>query len=157
MRRPLESDHGRLVGLVDEWWGGRQLHPLLLRMWFLHFTGTSWIAEDETGATVGFLIGFVSPDHPDHAYIHLVATHPNVRRHGLGRRLYERFFDDMRARGVGHVNAITWPGNRVSVDFHRRMGFTVADGPGTQRLYGTPAIADYDAEGADRVLFSRDL
>ena len=48
-----------------------------------------------------------------------------------GRLLYERFFDDVSKRGVRQVNAVTWPGNRVSVAFHRAMGFTVDDGPGT--------------------------
>ncbi len=156
-RRPEEADHRRLVGLVDEWWGGRRLHHLFPRLWFQHFTGTSWIAEDASGAPVGFLVGFVSPDYPDRAYIHLVATSPNHRRRGLGRMLYERFFDDVSKRGVRRVDAITWPGNRVSVDFHRAMGFRVDEGPGTQRLYGTPAYADYDAEGDDKVVLSREL
>jgi len=31
------------------------------------------------------------------------------------------------------------------------------DGAGTQNLYGTPAYPDYDAEGDDRVVFSREL
>ena len=49
LRRPVEADHARLVGQIDEWWGGRKMHPLLPRLWFQHFTGTSWVAEDETG------------------------------------------------------------------------------------------------------------
>jgi GNAT superfamily N-acetyltransferase len=156
-RRPVEADHARLVGLVDEWWGGRKLHHLLPKLWLQHFTGTSWLAEDEDGKPVGFLIGFISPDRPDEAYIHMVATNPNLRRAGLGRALYERFFAEVAARGARRVTAITWPGNRVSVGFHRAMGFVPDDGPGTQRLYGTPAYPDYDAEGDDRVVFRREL
>jgi ribosomal protein S18 acetylase RimI-like enzyme len=112
---------------------------------------------DEEGVVIGFLVGFISPDRPDRAYVHMVATDPNHRRVGLGRALYERFFEDVRARGVRRVTAITWPGNRVSVGFHRAMGFTATEGSGTQRLYGTPAFPDYDAEGDDRVVFSREL
>ena len=157
LRRPVEADHALLVGRVDDWWGGRNIHQLFMRLWFQHFTATSWVAEDREGRLVGFLVGFVSPDRPDEAYVHMVATSPNHRRAGLGRTLYERFFDDMRGRGVRHVRAITWPGNRGSVAFHRAMGFQPADGPGTQNLYGTPAYADYDADGDDRVVFSREL
>ncbi len=156
-RRPVEADHRFLVERVDHWWGGRKLHQLLPRLWLQHFTGTSWILEDGDGATIGFVVGFISPDHPDEAYIHMVATNPNHRGEGLGRALYERFFEDVRGRGVRRVTAVTWPGNRVSVGFHRAMGFTPDDGPGTQRLYGTPAYPDYDAEGDDRVVFSRAL
>ena len=156
-RRPVEGDHACLVRQVDEWWGGRKLHQLLPRLWLQHFTGTSWVVEDATGSPIGFLVGFISPDHPDQAYIHMVASSPNHRGAGLGRALYERFFEDVKARGARRVTAITWPGNRVSVGFHRAMGFTPADGPGTQRLYGTPAYPDYDADGDDRVVFSREL
>ena len=156
-RRPIEADHPALVGQVDDWWGGRKMHELLPRLWFQHFTRTSWVAEDGEGRLVGFLVGFVSPDRPDEAYIHMVGTSPNHRRTGLGRGLYERFFEDMRGLGVRRVRAVTWPGNQVSVRFHRAMGFHPADGPGTQNLYGTPAYPDYDAEGDDRVVFSREI
>ena len=156
-RRPTEADHREVVAQVDDWWGGRKVHQLLPRLWFQHFTGTSWIAEDAEGRLVGFLVGFVSPDRPDEAYIHMVGTSPNHRGVGLARALYERFFDDGRARGVRRVSAVTWPGNRVSVGFHRAMGFRPSEGPGTQNLYGTPAYPDYDAEGDDRVVFSREL
>ena len=156
-RRPVEADHRFLVDRVDQWWGGRKVHPLLPRLWFRHFTGTSWIAEDASSSIVGFLVGFISPDHPDEAYVHMAATDPNRRRAGLGRALYERFFDDVRARGAHRVTAITWPGNRVLVGFHRALGFVPEDGPDTQRLYGTPAYPDYDAGGDDRVVFSRAL
>jgi ribosomal protein S18 acetylase RimI-like enzyme len=156
-RRPTEADHSAIVNQVDDWWGGRRLHDILPRLWFQHFTGTSWVAEDAAGKPVGFLVGFISPDRPVEAYIHMVGTSPNHRRSGLGRALYERFYEDARAMGARRVTAITWPGNRISVGFHRAMGFVPADGAGTQNLYGTPAYPDYDAEGGDRVVFSREL
>ena len=157
LRRPVEADHPRLVGQIDDWWGGRALHQLFPRLWFQHFNGTSWVAEDADGHLVGFLVGFISPERPDEAYVHMIATSPNHRTAGLGRMLYERFFADVAPRGVRCVTAITWPGNRVSVGFHRAMGFTPSAGPGTQNLYGTPAYPDYDAHGDDRVVFSREL
>jgi GNAT superfamily N-acetyltransferase len=156
-RRPVEADHARIVAQVDEWWGGRRVHELLPRLWFQHFGGTSWIADDATGAPVAFLIGFVSPDDPTVAYIHMVGVSPNRRRTGLAARLYERFTADAQARGVTRIHAVTWPGNRTSVAFHRAVGFSPIDGPGTQNLYGTPAFADYDAPGDDRVAFVRHL
>ena len=111
-RRPSEADYPAIGSVIDEWWGGRNVHHLLSRLWLQHFTGTSWIAEDAGGAPMGFLVGFISSDHPDEAYIHMVATSPNHRKAGLGRALYERFFEDVRARGVRRVTAITWPANQ---------------------------------------------
>lgn len=156
-RRPTEADYLRVVGVVDDWWDGRALHVLLPRLWLQHFTGTSWLAEDADGRLAGFLVGFVSPDRPDVAYCHMVATDPNLRRSGVARQLYERFFEDARAAGAREVHAITWPGNRASVAFHRSMGFVAEDGPGTSVLYGTPAFAGYDYGSEDRVAFVRKL
>jgi GNAT superfamily N-acetyltransferase len=157
LRRPVEADHPGIVSLVDQWWGGRRIHDLLPRLWFQHFTGTSWIAETVDGRLAGFLVGFISPDDPETGYVHMIAADPNRRLAGLGRALYDAFIDDVAGRGVCRVKAITWPGNRVSVGFHTALGFRIDDGPGTQRLYGTPAYADYDGEGEDRVVFVREL
>ena len=105
-RRPTESDHTPIVRVVDEWWGGRRMSGLFLRLWFQHFAGTSWVAEDEDGRLLGFLFGFISQDDPEVGYVHMIATNPNLRRHGLGAQLYGRFFDDVAARGVRRVMAI---------------------------------------------------
>lgn len=156
-RRPTEADHPAIVSRVDHWWGGRRLHDLLPRLWFQHFTGTSWVAERPDGAIVGFLVGFVSPDRPTVACVHMIGTDPNVRRKGLGAELYRRFFDDVRSRGADEVLAITWPGNRGSVAFHRALGFEPDGGPGSRNIYGIAAFADYDYPGEDRVVLRRRL
>jgi ribosomal protein S18 acetylase RimI-like enzyme len=156
-RRPTEADYSRVVEVIDEWWGGRRLRQLLPRLWLQHFTRTSWIAEDTEGRLRGFLVAFVSPDDPTTGYVHMIASDPNRRKSGIGRALYEHAFADLAAHGAQHVKAITWPGNRASVDFHRAIGFRVDDGPGTSSIYGTPAYPDYDGSGEDRVVFIRDL
>ncbi len=157
-RRPTEDDYERIVRVIDDWWGGeRHMDVLLPRLWLQHFTGTSWVAEDAAGGLAGFLVGFVSPDHPDAGYVHMVAANPNLRRRGVGRSLYDRFVEDVRARGVRIVTAITWPGNRGSLAFHRAIGFRVEDGPGAQNLYGTPAFAEYDYGRQDRTVLVREL
>jgi ribosomal protein S18 acetylase RimI-like enzyme len=156
-RRPTEADHPVIVDVVDEWWGGLRVHEHLPRLWFQHFAGTSWIVESAGGRPAGFLVGFVSPDDPSVGYVHMVGTSPNHRRRGLGRRMYERFIDDVGQRGVRRIRAITWPGNRPSVAFHMAIGFEPVGGPGAQNLYGTTAFPDYDFPGADRAVFERVL
>jgi L-amino acid N-acyltransferase YncA len=87
----------------------------------------------------------------------MIASDPNLRRRRIGARLYERFFEDARAAGTTRVTAVTWPGNRISIAFHRAMGFAIDDGPGTTPVYGTPSHVDHDGPGEDRVVFHRDL
>ena len=156
-RRPTADDHSRLDAVIDEWWGGRRLRQLLPRLWLEHFAGTSWIVEDGEGRLAGFLVGFISQDDPATAYVHMIASDPNRRRRGLGADLYAHFFDDARGHGAQRVTAVTWPGNRQSIAFHRSIGFAVDDGSGTQPIYGTPAHVDHDGEGEDRVVFLLDL
>jgi ribosomal protein S18 acetylase RimI-like enzyme len=156
-RHPLETDYPRVVEVVDEWWGGRKMRALLPRLWFQHFSGTSWLLETPEGRLAGFVVAFISQDDPTTGYVHMIAADPNWRRSGIGRVLYERAFGDLAARGVRRVKAITWPGNRTSVAFHTALGFRIDDGPGTQRLYGIPAYPDYDGWGEDRVAFTKDL
>jgi ribosomal protein S18 acetylase RimI-like enzyme len=154
-RRPTEADYPALSAVIDDWWGGRRMDALLHRLWLQHFTGTSWLAETEDGRLAGFLIGFLSPDHPDTAYCHLVATNPNLRRLGVGRALYDRFFQDARRGARTRVTAITWPANHASIAFHQALGFVVQAGPRSQNLYGTPAQAGYDLEREDRAILVR--
>lgn len=156
-RRPVEDDYPAIVAVIDDWWGGRRMQGLLPRLWLQHFRGTSWVVETEAGHLAGFLIGFHSPDQPDTAYCHMIATNPNLRGRGVGRALYERFFADARAAGLSRVVAITWPGNRVSVAFHRAMGFELEEGPDTRNLYGVPAHERYDFDREERAVLVRHL
>ena len=154
-RRPTEAGYPAISRVLDDWWGGRKIDVLLPRLWLQHFTGTSWLAETEDGRLAGILVGFMSPDHADVAYCHLIATNPNLRGRGLGRALYERFFADARKAGRERVIAITWPANRLSLAFHRALGFEVQGGTGSQNLYGTPSQAGYDFEREDRAILVR--
>lgn len=156
-RHPTEADHRPIVDLIDEWWGGQRVHHELPRYWFRHFTATSWIAETPDGRLAGFLIGFLSPDRPGEAHVHLIGADPNLRRVGVGRALYERFFDEARSRGVTRVSAVAWPDNRAAVAFHAAVGFEVDRGPGTRPIHGVPALPDYDGDRDDRVVLTRDL
>ena len=156
-RRPTEADYRSISLVIDDWWGGRQLDHLLPRLWLQHFTGTSWLAEMDDGRLAGFLIGFHSPDKPDVAYCHLIATNPNLRRRGLGRALYQRFFEDARVAGRRTVTAITWPANHASIGFHRSLGFEVQRRTDSQNLYGTPALAGYDFDREDRAILVRSI
>lgn len=161
-RRPEESDHARVLAVLDRWWAGfggtagsLERSLLLPRLYFQHFSGTSWLVEQDDGTPAAFLIGFLSPDHPEVGYIHFVGVDPRHHRAGLGAQLYRRFFRDAAGAGAHRVSCITSPGNAGSIAFHRRLGFDVL--PGASRSHGVSVHPDYDGPGLDRVLFSRAL
>jgi ribosomal protein S18 acetylase RimI-like enzyme len=147
IRHPEPDDHWRVAAVIDDWWGGRRMREMLPRLFFVHFSDTSFVAEDEDERElVGFLIGFLSQSRPDEAYIHFVGVDPKLRGSGLGRELYQRFFEAAGANGRSLVRAVTSPVNEGSIRFHVQMGFD------------TESVAEnYDGPGEDRVLFIKRL
>lgn len=156
-RPPEEFDHIRVVEAIPVWWGmAPEDAPsrLLPRLFFQHFTNTSILVEDDDRRLVGFLIGFRSASRPQTAYIHFVGGAPELRRQGVARDLYERFFAMMREEGCTTVEAITGPINRRSQSFHQALGFMLG---GDTEVDGVPACLDYDGPGEHRVAFTRAL
>jgi GNAT superfamily N-acetyltransferase len=156
-RRPVEADHAAVIARMDGWWPGRRARTFVQRWWFRHATGTSWVAEGEDGRLVGFVLAQPSGDDPAVALVHAIAVNPNERRRGLGRALMERVADDLRAQGGRRLEATSWPGEPITTHFLRGVGFTPDDGPGTMRLFGTPAYPDYEGDGEDRARWTREL
>jgi ribosomal protein S18 acetylase RimI-like enzyme len=142
-----------LPGLQSEA-GARERAALVPRLWLQHFASTSLMAEVKS-RFVGFLIGLLSPDRPDEGYIHFVGVAPDVRGAGIGRSLYERFFEVCRQAGRRHVRCVTSPPNLASIAFHAAMGFEVE--PGTEGTGTVLAKIDYDGPGVHRVAFVRTL
>ena len=135
-----------MIGRVNVWWGGREMAPILPRLFVLHFEGTSFVADDDDGELAGFVIGFLSQTDPQEAYIHFVGVSPARRGEGIGRTLYERFFEEARGQGRSLVRCVTSPANRDSVAFHEALGFEV-----------DRVAEDYDGPGEDRVLLLKRL
>ena len=120
--------------------------PMLPQLFFVHFEGTSFVAEREDGELAGFLIGFLSQTRRDEAYVHFVGVAPDFRGSGLGRRLYERFFAVAREHGRTLVRCVTSPANTDSVSFHEALGFEV-----------DRVAKDYEGPGEDRIVFVKRL
>ncbi len=119
--------------------------PMLPRLFFLHFEGTSFVAEQGEDLA-GFLCGFLSQTDPEEAYIHFMGVSPEHRGEGIGRTLYERFFDEVSSQGRSVVRCVTSPANEASVAFHEALGFEV-----------DRVAEDYDGPGEDRVLLLKRL
>jgi len=130
------------------------MRELLPRLFFEHFNDTSF-AVGPSGVVHAFLVGFLSQSQPGVAYIHFVGVSPERRGEGLGRRLYERFFESVQARGSSFVRCITSPLNTGSIGFHRRMGFDVL--PGTGEIDGLAVALHHGGEGQHRVVFQKVL
>ncbi|MFF4394362.1 GNAT family N-acetyltransferase [Streptomyces sp. NPDC001480] len=162
-RHPAADDHPRVLAVLEAWWGGlkgaagaRERALLLPRLYFQHFTTTSYLVEHADGEhgdgahadgeLAAFLVGFLSQTDPDAAYVHFVGVDPALHGRGVGRALYRSFFELARSDGRRFVHCVTSPQNTASQAFHTRLGFTVS-----------PVRPDYDGPGLHRVTFTRDL
>ena len=148
------SDYPPIIRVVDAWWGGRRMADMLPRLFFVHFSGTSFVAE-APGRVVAFLVGFRSQRYPDQAYIHFVGVDPASRGSGVGRALYEHFFDHVAALGCTEVHCVTSPSNTGSLAFHVAMGFEAL--PGDAKAAGVSYATDYDGPGESRVRLRKRL
>lgn len=120
------SDHQKVASVAHEWWKGRDMAWLLPRLFFKHFGDTSFAVEED-GEFVAFLIGFVSQSREGEAYIHFVGVRPDKRKEGIGRHLYELFFEEVEKRGCTKVGCTTSPVNKGSIAFHSAMGFSMKE------------------------------
>ncbi len=146
IRHVQPSDYGRVIQHVNEWWGGREMAPMLPRLFFIHFESTSFVADREDGTLAGFLIGFLSQTEDDTAYVHFIGVAPDERGSGLGRELYECFFDAARRTGRTVVRCVTSPQNALSLAFHDALGFEQEG-----------VAEDYDGAGNSRVMLAKRL
>ncbi|WP_022666081.1 GNAT family N-acetyltransferase [Desulfospira joergensenii] len=150
IRNIRPEDHQRIIEAMPQWWGGRDLSSSLLKIFFIHFQNTCFLAE-ENSRLAGFLVGFISQSRKSQAYIQLAGVNPECRRKGFGKELYQRFFAVCRENGVSLVKSCTSPANRLSISFHRGMGFEIL--PGEDSVDGFPVTNDYLSEGHPKVLF----
>jgi GNAT superfamily N-acetyltransferase len=153
VRRITKGDFDRIVEVIDHWWGGpigTFAHPI-----FFYELGEQALVVEQGPDLIGFLLGFHVPgaespggadsDRMRTGYVHLVGIHPDHRRRGVGRRLYQRFTEECRAAGCARMKAITAPGNEISIRFHVAQGWAVQE------------IDDYAGPGRRRIVFTRSL
>lgn len=142
--RPLgKQDYDHIVQVIDRWWGGPTsalAHPL-----FFYELGRHARVVEHEGVLVGFLFGFVAPGTPKTGYVHLVGIHPDFRRRGVGKVLYQAFEEDCLAEGCEALKAVTTVGNEASIGFHRATGWSVQ------------LVEDYAGPARPRIVFHKPL
>ena len=143
IRNGTPEDYERVIGVMPDWWNGRDLSGMVLKIFFVHFRDTIFIAEEE-GEVVGFLMGFFSQYYWDEAYIQFAGIHPRWRKSGLGRKLAESFFDVCKKNKRTIVRSSTAPINLDSIAFHQMLGFEIQ--AGDAEVLGFPVTMDFHRE-----------
>lgn len=142
-RAITKADFDHIVSVIDRWWDG-PISTLAHPIFFYELGDLALVVENE-GLIIGFLLGFVANHPVKTGYVHLVGIHPEFRRQGVGRLLYEHFTTACRTAGCVRMKAITTAGNEGSIRFHLGVGWT------------EQVVDDYAGENRRRVVFHRDL
>jgi ribosomal protein S18 acetylase RimI-like enzyme len=156
LRHPAEDDLPDLAERLRDWMEERPARGGPGRTWFRHLGGTAWLAEmSAERRPLGLVLGFRSVDRLEVGVIHAIAVDPAYRRRGIARVLTERFAAFLAEAGVTTLEATCRPDNRIALAYFAALGFEPQAGPGSTRIYGLPAFADWDGAGEDRVLLVR--
>lgn len=150
IRNCKPADHKKIIAVLTDWWGGRDLTGMLPKLFLIHFNNTSFIVEKQ-GELIAFLIGFLSPAKPEEGYIHFAGVHPAYRRIGIGEYVYDRFFRICKRNNRHIVRSCTSPVNKGSIEFHKKLGFNISSG--NAEIDGIQVTLDYNKPDDPKVLF----
>jgi ribosomal protein S18 acetylase RimI-like enzyme len=149
VRAMTKQDFDNVVLVVDQWWSG-PIAILAHPVFFYELGKHARVVEDASngGKFVGFLLGFIrsaDEDRPAVGYVHLVGVHPDYRRKGVARALYNEFTLSCISTGCRELKAITTHGNEGSLRFHQALGWQVHEdehyaGPNRKRLVLTKTL-----------------
>lgn len=142
-RKITKKDFDEIVQVIDRWWGGpisTFAHPI-----FFYELGDNALIVEDDGKLVGFLLGFIVFKQPKTGYVHLVGIHPDYRRRGVARLLYETFTERCRSLGCQQMKAITTAGHEGSIKFHEAVGWVSEE------------VDDYAGHDRKRVVFTKVL
>jgi GNAT superfamily N-acetyltransferase len=142
--RPLgKKDYDHIIQVIDRWWG-RPISALAHPLFFYELGSLARVVEHD-GILVGFLLGFVAPGPPKTGYVHLVGVHPDYRRRGVSKVLYQTFEEECRAQGCVRLKSIAATANDASVAFHKSLGWAAA------------VVEDYAGPARPRFAFQKNL
>ena len=142
-RSITKPDFDSIVEVIDRWWGGpisTFAHPI-----FFYELGSKGLVVEAEDRIIGFLLGFVAHEPCLTGYVHLVGIHPDHRRKGVGRLLYQAFTETCQTANCERLKAITTIGNEGSIRFHLALGWQAQE------------IDDYAGPGRKRVVFTKSL
>lgn len=157
IRNALEEEFVNISEVAEECQPMETERNSIYHLFTKFFRNTCFVAELPSGGLGGFLLGFISQEDPEDAYIHLLCVDPKIRGKDIGRKLIEAFIEKADSIGCKKVNLITKPINWNSISFYKKLGFIEEKNGETMNILGTTAIKNYNGPGEHMVVFYKNL
>ena len=117
------------------------------------FKNTSLVVEDEDGSVRGFLLGFISQDNSENAYIHLLCLEKSLRGRKIAADLVNEFIKIVSSMGSKKISLITKPSNKAAIRFYNKIGFLSDKSDETVEIDGINVFKGYNGPGHDKIVF----
>jgi len=161
IRNVMEEDFLKIAEIA------RECHPMvternsIYHIFTKFFRSSSLVMETKVNAKgniiVGFLLGFISQENQQDAYIHLLCVAPEYRGNALAKALIMKFMDIMVEKGCHRVYLITKPRNKTAIEFYGKLGFKAQSIGKMIKLEGVDTVKDYNGRGEDMVVFCKTI
>ncbi|MCH8822860.1 MAG: GNAT family N-acetyltransferase [Planctomycetes bacterium] len=147
-----KQDFLQIVDDHSKYWDSDLTYQLHHPIFINEFADTAYTLKDGE-KIAAYLMGLISQTEPT-GYVHLVAVHPDYRRQGLAKRMYEHFIKEARKRGCTKLKTTGHPQNIQTIKFHLALGMEMQGEPNGE---GVNVVKDYLRRGSDRVVFLMDI
>lgn len=122
------------------------------------FKKTCFVVENTENKTIsGFLLGFISQDNINEAYVHLLCVDVSLRGEGLALKILDRFIEDVSSMGCSKISLISKPKNKRAIKFYLKHGFKSQISKQTVEEEGINIFRGYDGPGCDKIVFYKDI
>lgn len=147
---PAMQDIERAAGTLFAAIGMREIAdddpPSLAELGRYQRDGRAWVAQDDTGRVIAYLI---ADQVGDSVHVEQVSVHPAAARRGIGRALLDHAAGYAAARGAGALTLTTFAEVPWNAPYYARCGFQVI--PDTELSPGLSEIRDREiAHGLHR-------
>ena len=123
------------------------------------FQNTSLILEEKDGKICGFLLGLISQNDHQEAYIHLLCLKDELRGRGFAKKIIDKFTKIVKSKGCKKISLITKPVNKKAIRFYKKLGFQLVYKNDEKMVIidGVSAVKDYNGAGEHMVIFEYNL
>ena len=120
------------------------------------FKNTSLVFEDN-GNIKGFLLGFISQENNENAYIHLLCIKKDLRGQNMASNLVEKFISIVSSLDCKKVFLVCKPSNKTAIKFYNKMGFLPLHSDKTIIIDDINVFKDYDGPYEDKIVFFKSI
>lgn len=109
-----------------------------------HYFADTCVVAKLDQELVGFITAFIPPEQPDTVFVWQIGVDPKHSGKGVGSRLLEQLFNQVRAKGVQYVEATITPSNEASQALFEKFANQHQTSCSVQSFFTKDLFPDHD-------------